>query len=303
MDKLLKLLGADKLDEAAQESVKEKLQHIVEVKSKEHAADELQIEKDKLIEEYEQKFEDYKEEITSKFSNFVDSVIDEEFTLPEKIVEFAKKGELYSELIEQFKIRLAIDEGLLEEEVKNLLREAKDEIVSLRETNDASVSEKLELELDAQKMAAALYLREKCDGLTEEKKKYILGMLEGITDRAELDSKFSILMEQDDEEEEEDEDVKESDDEDEEEDDEEDADESERIEPKSLGDPEAKKARKKNNDEADPDEDEVDENKGKKGKGMVEVKKEDKDADKVDEEDSPFKPYEDLYVQTLTEGI
>jgi hypothetical protein len=254
-----------------------------------------------LVEEYEQKFEDYKDEITSKFSNFVDSVIDEEFTIPEKIVEFAKKGELYSELIEQFKIRLAIDEGLLDEEVKSLLREAKEEIISLRKDTDKLVSEKLELELDAQKMAAQLYLREKCDGLTEEKKKYILGMLEGITDRAEIDSKFSILMEQDDEEEDE-EDENESEKDVKEEDDEEDENESERIEPKKSDDPEAEKALKKNKKEAEPDEDEVDEGKkGKKGKGMVEVTEEEVD-EKIDE-DSPFKPYEDLYTKILKEGI
>jgi len=289
MDKLLKLLGADKLDESTQEQVKEKLQHIIEVKSKEYSAAELQTEKDKLIEEYEQKFEDYKEEITSKFSNFVDSVIDEEFTIPEKIVEFAKKGELYSDLVEQFKIRMAIDEGLLDEEVKSLLREAKAEIVSLRETIDSTVSEKLELELDAQKMAAMLYLREKCDGLTEEKKKYILGMLEGITDKAELDSKFSILMEQDEEDD----------------DEEEKEDESERIEPKASDDPEAEKALKKNKKEAEPDEDEVDEEEGKKGKGVVDVKEEDEEEEEEEENEStsPFKRSIDEYVTILKEGI
>lgn len=304
MDKLLKLIGVDtdKLDESTQNQIKEKLQHLIEIKSKENIADELQKEKDKLVEDYEKKFDSYKDEITSKFSNFVDSVIDEVFVIPEKILEFSKKGELYSELIEQFKIRLAIDEGLLSEEVKGLLREAKEEIISLRKENDKTTSEKLELELDAQKMTAQLYLREKCDGLTEEKKKYIIGMLEGTLDKEEIDSKFSILMEQEDEEEEMEDDKKKKK---KGEDEEEDENESERIEPVSNKDPEAKKAQKRNKKEAEPDEDEVDdeETERKKGKGVTEVKSED-GKDKVDEsDDSPFAKDVERYIQILKEGI
>ncbi|NIQ07682.1 MAG: hypothetical protein GWO20_18795, partial [Candidatus Korarchaeota archaeon] len=85
-------------------------------------------EKEKLVEEFEEKFEDYKEDVTSKFSNFVDGILEEEMVIPEKIVRYARLGELYEDLIDQFKVRLAIDEGLLDAEVKGMLGEAKEEI-------------------------------------------------------------------------------------------------------------------------------------------------------------------------------
>ena len=194
MDKILELLGAEKLNEDAQTEIKEKLQDIVEVKALELTEGKLQEEKNQLIEEYEDKFDEYKTDITSKFSNFVDTVLDEEMIIPEKIVEYARKGELYSDLIEQFKTRLAIDEGLLDAEVKGLLKEAKEEIISLREDNDSKTATELELQSDAQELAAALYLNKKCDGLTESQKSHVVSILEGITDKEEIDRKFDVVL-------------------------------------------------------------------------------------------------------------
>jgi len=262
MDKLLEMLGVKKLDEAKQTEIKTKLEQIIEVKAKEQVEPLFTEEKERLMEEYEDKFEEYKKEITSKFSNFVDSILEEEFVIPEKIVEFARRGELYSELIEQFKIRLAIDEGLLDDEVKALLKEAKDEIVTLREKMDEATAEKLELELDSQKLAAALYLREKCDGLTESQKAHVLTILGDTTDRDEIDKKFDIVVEtakiseQDDDDDDDDEDGK-------------------------------KKKKNKNKDKDNKDNKDNKDDKDKKadeGKGNIE----DKDADNLNEDDSPF---------------
>lgn len=210
MDKILELLGVEKLDESTQTQVKEKLEGLIDVKASEMLDEKMKETKENLIQEYEEKFEDYKSDVTSKFSNFVDSVLEEEMVIPEKIVEYARKGELYSDLIEQFKTRLAIDEGLLDEEVKGLLKEAKEEILSLRGTLDEKTSTELELQNDAQEMAAALYLREKSDGLTESQKKRVFSILEGVTDKEEIDKKFSVILdtlsEQDKKEDDEDED-------------------------------------------------------------------------------------------------
>lgn len=195
LDKILEMLGVQKLDESAQKEIKDKLKDIVEVKVKEDVQTALVTEKEKLVEEYEGKFEEYKKDITSKFSNFVDSVLDEELSIPENIVEYARKGELYEELIKQFKIRLAIDEGLLDEEVKNLLKEAKEEIISLRGELDKTISEKLEIEIDAQKLSSNLYLRKKCDGLTESQKIRVMNILGDLTDKEEIDRKYPLVVE------------------------------------------------------------------------------------------------------------
>ena len=264
MDKLLEMLGTEKLDEEVQSKIKERLDTLVEVKAKELSESKLKEEREKLIEDYEEKFDEYKEEITSKFSNFVDSILDEEMTIPEKVLEFAKKGELYHDLIEQFKVRLSVDEGLLDEEVKGLLQEAKDEIIKLRSDLDEKIAEGLTFERDAQKLAAELYLRGKTDGLTESQKTHVMEILDGVTDRTEIDRKFEIIVEslktvteeEDEDEDEEDDDKKKKKDDDEEED------------------------VKEGRTEIDEDEEEV-----------------------INEDESPFKQHLSQYLKVLKEGI
>lgn len=195
LDEVLKVLGVDKLDENQQIAISEKIDTIIDMKSRERANELLQEEKEALVEEYENKFEDYKKDITSKFSDFVDSVLDEELQIPEKVLQYAKKGELYDELIEQFKIKLAIDEGLLDNEVKSLLREAKEEILELKEKINETIAREIELKEDAKIMAAKLYLRTKCDGMLESQKTKVFSLLGDITTKEEIDRKFKYVLE------------------------------------------------------------------------------------------------------------
>jgi hypothetical protein len=288
MEKLLELLGVKKLDESEQEVIKEKLQTLIEVKAQELSESKLDEEKNKLIEAYEEKFDAYKEDITGKFSNFVDEILEQELQIPEKILEYARKGELYSDLIEQFKVRLGVDEGLLDEEVKALLKEAREEIVKLRDELNESISDKLQTKQDATELAAEVYLHRKTSGLTESQKKHVLEMLDGVTDREEIDRKFEVIVEayngngkNGDEE----------DDEDDEEDDE---------------DKKKKKKDMKEQEEEDSAEDEkedADEKKKKKkkemnGKGKVDGEKE----DMKEEDNSPFAQHLKGYVNILKEN-
>jgi len=94
LSKILELLGANKLEENTQADLKEKLQTVIEVEAKKLSDASLTEAKEILIEDYEKKFDEYKEDITSKFSNFVDGVFEEELQIPEKVLEYAKKGEL-----------------------------------------------------------------------------------------------------------------------------------------------------------------------------------------------------------------
>jgi hypothetical protein len=270
MDKLLEMLGIQKLDEAAQTEIKEKLALIIEVKAKELSAEVLVEEKEKLVEDYEKKFDEYKDEITSKFSDFVDSIFEEELTIPEKVLEFASKGELYHDLIEQFKVRLSVDEGLLDEEVKALLKEAKEEIINLRTDMNKTIDENLTVKSDAQEMAAQLYLYEKCDGLTDEQKKKVFTILEGIKDKDEIDKKFTIVLEQDDDDDDDDDDDK----------------DKKKKKKKNPFD------KKKSDDDDDDDDDSKDE-----GKGKV-----DADGNPINEDDSPFKQHLEVYKKVLQEN-
>ena len=136
LDRVYEILQLDKLEESQQEDVKSKINEVLEMKAKEMAKEisENVVEevKEELQEDYEKKFEDYKNDITSKFSDFVDEVLEQELHIPEKVYEYAKKGELYHDVMEQLKVRMAIDENVLDDEVKGILKEAREELVSLK---------------------------------------------------------------------------------------------------------------------------------------------------------------------------
>jgi len=198
IEKVLEMLGVEKIDESKQTEIKDTLSTIIEARATELAKgkvdESLKVEKEKLVEEFEKKFDTYKDDVTSKFSNFVDSILEEEMVIPEKIVKYARLGELYEDLIEQFKVRLAIDEGLLDTEVKGILKEAKEEILSLRKEVNELTGTKLELEKDARDLATNIYLRKKCDGMTESQKTAVMGILEGAS-KADIDKKFNVIVE------------------------------------------------------------------------------------------------------------
>jgi predicted RNA-binding Zn-ribbon protein involved in translation (DUF1610 family) len=198
MDKIFEILGVERLDESKQAELKETLKTVIDVKATEIAESKVESllgeAKTKLKEEYEVKFDEYKDGLTSKFSNFVDSVLDEEMVIPENVIKFARQGELYHELIEQFKTRLAIDEGMISKEVREMLKEAKEEIEGLRVKLDESKGTNLNLEKDASEMAAQLYIREKCDGLTESKKKHVINLLGDEIVKENIDKKFDIIV-------------------------------------------------------------------------------------------------------------
>ena len=198
MKKFLEMLGINELSESKQDELKETLQTVIESKASEIAESKveelLKEKKEELVEHYEDKFDKYKDDITSKFSNFVDSVIDNEMVIPESVIKYAHLGELYEGLIEQFKVRLAIDEGMIDEEVKDMLKEAKDEISGLRSELDESKGKILDYEKDTSEMAAHIYLRRKCDGLTESQSNHMISMLGDEVIKENIDKKFDIIL-------------------------------------------------------------------------------------------------------------
>lgn len=263
LKKILEMLGVDKLEEGKQDEVKKGLETVIEARATEQAQEQLEEQKEQLIEEMEEKFDDYKKDITSKFSNFVDSILEEELVIPDKVMEFARKGELYADLIEQFKLRLSIDEGLLDAEIKDLLREAKEEILKQREDIDGLTSDKLDLEMQKQELEAQMYLRKKSDGLTEAQRVKIFELMSDVTDLGEIDQKFDLILESirlNDQEE----DAEEEDDDDD--------------------DDEKKKKKKKKND--DDEKEDMEE-----GHSEVEEDEDKELLTEEKEEDSPFKEY------------
>ncbi len=199
LEQVYDTLEINKLDESQQEEIKSKINEVVEMKAKEIAKDVsenvTEEVKEELQDEYEKKFEEYKDDITSKFSNFVDEVLEQELQIPEKVYEYAKKGELYEPLIEQFKVKLGIDEGALQEEVKDLLRESKSEISNLKDEINKMKRENMELKEDAKDFATHIHLRKKCEGLPVKQQQKVMSLLEDAKSKEEIDRKFDIIAE------------------------------------------------------------------------------------------------------------
>ena len=191
---ILALLNTELLTEDQQKEIQQSIEDLVDLKVQDKLNEKIDKEKETLVELYEEKFEEYKQDITSKFSDFVDTILEEEMVIPEKIKDFAHKGELYSDLVEEFKVRIGIDEGIIQEEVKALLQEARDEILKLRDELNTAISENLETKSDAKELAADLYKRDKCDGLTETQRKSTMRLLEGVTDPKDIDRKFAVIL-------------------------------------------------------------------------------------------------------------
>lgn len=195
INKVLESLGVDKLDESKQNEVKEKFDTLVETKVDEGVKEKEDEIRQELTETYENKFEEYKKDITEKFSDFLDEVLEEEMEIPDKVKEYARKGELYEDVIETLKTRMAIDEGHIDGEVKDLLRESKDKIAELKEQVNDLTSKHMETRKDAKELAANVYLREKCEGLTVKEQEKVLNLLEGVTDKEQIDKKFDVIVE------------------------------------------------------------------------------------------------------------
>lgn len=211
---IAKLLGVEALDESLVTEVETKISDLINTKVQEKVEvlanekaevmaktmleatldEEKETLKEELVMEYEEKFETYKDTLAEKFSIFVDDILSEKLQIPENIKEFARKGELYSDLIEQFKVRLGIDEGLVNEEAKSLLSEAKDEILKLRDEKNALTEKFLNGKALLHEASVTLYLHEKCEGLTESQKEKVFSILEGITDTEVIDKKFDIIL-------------------------------------------------------------------------------------------------------------
>ncbi|MFW6026499.1 MAG: hypothetical protein ACOCRX_09165 [Candidatus Woesearchaeota archaeon] len=195
MNKIYEKLGIEQLDEEKQTEIKQYLDETIDLKAKEKADEKVEEEKEKLVEQYENKFNEYKEDITSKFSDFVDNIMESELQIPEKVQEYARLGERYQPILEKLKVMMGIDEGQFDEEAKEIIKESRDELQKMKDKINNLTSENMELKKDAEEMAAHIYLRNKCDGLTESKKERVIRLLEDVTSKDEIDRKFDLVVE------------------------------------------------------------------------------------------------------------
>ena len=78
--------------------------------------------------------------------------------------------------------------------MKDLLKECKTEIQSLKDQTNELTSDNMTLKMDAKEFAANIYLREKAEDLPLKQKERVFSLLEGVTDTKEIDKKFDVIV-------------------------------------------------------------------------------------------------------------
>jgi len=153
------------------------------------------------IEGIEKDHEQFKDKLSDTTARTINEIIEEDLTIPDKVMEFASKGELYDDLIKQFKIRMSVEEGMIDEPVKKLLKESKQEIVRLRDNIRKVKASTSAVKEDLATMSKQLYIQKRLDEMqtgntAKQRVKKIL--LEGDISHmseSDIDNKIDLLIE------------------------------------------------------------------------------------------------------------
>lgn len=151
---------------------------------------ELQTLKEGTLEDAKTAIEDYKESLTEKISSYLESELQN--LIPENLVEAQAKVEAYEPIVEQVK---SVFKGYgveVDSEAHSVLKEAKEEILSIQKSYDSIVAEKLKLEEKTAELLAKYVLKEKCDGLTESQTSKINVIFKGSSVE-EIEEKFESV--------------------------------------------------------------------------------------------------------------
>lgn len=201
------------LDESIVQELQQLVNEIVDTKVDIVAAQKVKDALDPTIEEakqqlandYMNKFEDYKLDTATKFSNFCDEVFNTELNIPDEIKEWAHKGQRYADLIEQIRARVIVDEGGVNAEVAATLQEARDEITKLRDELNKQISENVsmkdeytktleEAKAKIEELGSHVYISEKCEGLSALNRTKVMNLLKGETDVAKIDERYEFII-------------------------------------------------------------------------------------------------------------
>ena len=115
------------------------------------------------IEGIEKDHEHFKDKLSDTTAKIINEILEKDLTIPEKVMEYASKGKLYEDIIQQFKIRMAIEEDLVNDEARELLREAKETIINLRSNIAKAKASTNCVREDLEIMSKQLYIHKKLD--------------------------------------------------------------------------------------------------------------------------------------------
>lgn len=151
----------------------------------------IQTLKESTLEDVKGKVEAHKEALTEKLSSYLESELGN--LIPDALIEAQAKVEAYEPIVEKVKDVFKGYGVELDSDAHAVLKEAKVEIIGLKDSYDALVSEKLELETKTKELLAKFVLKEKCDGLTEEQAEKIGVVFKGSSVE-EIEEKFDSVV-------------------------------------------------------------------------------------------------------------
>ena len=138
-----------------------------------------------IAEIYENKWESYKEYISSEFDNFLNEEL-ESVDLPEKILTYAKYGEFAEDFNKKYTWNIP--------EIYNLIVEVRDELKEIEDLNESLKEENVELNESFNKLWNEHYLNEKCDELTIPQSQKLKALINESCSKSEIDQAIEYIF-------------------------------------------------------------------------------------------------------------
>lgn len=149
-----------------------------------------------VIEKYEtelkQGAEKLRNELVAKVSNYLDLYLTE--TIPANQLKEAVENIRARKMIDEIKKIVAIDPEFISENFKEALKDGHDTIEKLREDMNAKIKESVDLNQQLINTKAQLLMEQKTHDLPENKKKFVIKLLEGKKPE-EIEANFKFVLE------------------------------------------------------------------------------------------------------------
>ena len=150
----------------------------------------LQTLKESTLEGVKKDVEGHKAALVEKISGYLETELKN--LVPDSLIEAQAKVEAYEPIVEKVKDVFKGYGVELDSDSHAVLKEAKEEILSLQKSYDEINTEKLAIEEKASELLAKYILKEKCDGLTDEQTSKINVIFKG-SDADEISEKFESV--------------------------------------------------------------------------------------------------------------
>jgi hypothetical protein len=150
----------------------------------------------KIIEKYETELkngaESLRSDLVSKISNYLDLYLEE--TVPAGQLKEAVENIRARKMLEEIKKIVAIDPEFISENFKEALKDGHDTIEKLREELNSKIKESVEINQQLINTKAQLIMEQKTKDLPDNKKKFVVKLLEGKKPE-EIEANFNFVLE------------------------------------------------------------------------------------------------------------